>query len=524
MKKILIKLCMMTIFIILAGTINAQINITLSPPIMEIATSPGAVKTFPLLLINNGEEDMNVRLYATDLILEREGKTSFPEKGTYKYSCAKWLEVSPKDTIIKGNETKQIMCKLSIPKGELGGRYAAVMVEILPKDTPQKGQVIFYRLASLLLVVIKGWGLESEAIIEDIQLTPKEKTAGYEIIASLKNKGNVHLEAKGEAILKNERGYRLRTEAITLEAGKGTVFPEGIRDFKGNFEKKLGDGIYIIDTKFTYQKRKEVSKSKRFEISKGKVKELKEELISTITKKEKTKIWVEPSFIDLISPAKGLRSSSILVRNEGMAKLEIEAFIKDYSINQEGKIIYLTAGSQFYSCANWIEINPSKFTLEPGQKRNILFVIRLPEDAKGGKYANIHFVGLNKDKEIETMTELPVSLEIPNTAIKKAELSDINYYQEKQADKKIIHYISFVFTNSGNIHLSPKGEVKIYKEKECVAKVPILEEQEFILPGGKRKMIVHFDQEIKKGDYYTEVEIDYGAKETICERKKFSIK
>ncbi|MEW6609126.1 MAG: hypothetical protein AB1414_17070 [bacterium] len=502
---------------------NSELKLTLTPPIIELSTVQGAVKTFPLLVTNNGESDLQIKLYATDLVIERGGKVLFLKPGISKYSCTQWLTLLPKEKVLRGNETIQVMCKLSVPKGELGGRYSAIMVEIVPEKI-EKSTPIYYRLASLLLVTIKGYGLTTNAVIEDIQLNPSKNYSGYEIIASLKNTGNIHIVANGEAVLKNEQGYRLRGEPITLTAGKGTVLPEAIRDFKGDFRSNIRDGIYIIETKFVYAGKREKTKSKKIKVSKGKIEELKEEELIAVSKEaqKKEKLWVEPSFIDLISPPGGMRSFSILVRNEGQSELEVEVFAQDYAVNEEGQISYLPAGNQPYSCAKWIAINQSKFNLSPKDKRNLSFSIRVPREVNGGKYAKLCFAGLTKDKKATVTSEVSISVEIPNTAVKKAEIENISY--QKNKDNSLSFFVTFV--NLGNIHLRPKGNLRIYEEEKRkeIVNIPLMEEIEPILPNQKRIISSLYKGELKRGNYYAVVELDFGDKEPISKKQKLTVK
>jgi len=218
-----------------------------TPTIVELEVLPGEEKDFVIRVINVSVHEQSFRVYLTDLALEKDGNPGFPLPGSSTWSCASWITIRPSRLILTPYQGTEIACKLSVPRGETGGRYAAIIVEQTQKPALLRDRIIpevRYRIAISILLTVRGAKLEEKVQISEIKVTLSQEGKN-EVIVRVRNEGNVHVRGEGIVIVKDAYG-RIWKE-VTLEAGKGTILPQSERNFKGIFENPLLPGKYTVE-------------------------------------------------------------------------------------------------------------------------------------------------------------------------------------------------------------------------------------------------------------------------------------
>jgi len=105
----------------------------ISPPRLDIEILAGEEREFSLYLANPQERDnIRVKVYTEDFFLRRDGSLEFLRPGSLKSSCAQWIKFEDTEVVLKAGEEKKIYGKIKVPQDSSGGRYALVMVELVP--------------------------------------------------------------------------------------------------------------------------------------------------------------------------------------------------------------------------------------------------------------------------------------------------------------------------------------------------------------------------------------------------------
>ncbi len=220
-------------------------------------------------------------------------------------------------------------------------------------------------------------------------------------------------------------------------------------------------------------------------------------------------------------------SSFVKVVNDNSSKLTVYAHTMDFKSGKEGGLEFIPKSDikegQRFLLSQWIEIESGPFVIAPFKSKKIPFTIRVPEDAEpGGHYAAI-LIG----------TKPPANKEIKGSAIKVAsqvtslillniegEVTEQGFIREFSTERLFYQKpevkFKLSFANSGNVHLHPVGEIKIYNmwDKER-GTIPINKDSHFgnVLPQSKRTWIFEWRGEespFEIGRYKAELILSFG--------------
>lgn len=198
-----------------------------------------------------------------------------------------------------------------------------------------------------------------------------------------------------------------------------------------------------------------------------------------------------------INPGEKYNSQITVVNNNNISQ-QIYVSAQDFKSNSQGGAEFIPAGeegSYKYSLSRWLEFEQGPVEIPAQQSRDIPFTINLPADAEpGGHYAAL-LVGTKPAEKISgtgiSVASMLASLIMVQAKGDTEEKGDI---REFSTDKKFYDNakVNFKvnFNNSGNVHLQPRGEIKIYnffnQEKGSIA---INQQSEYgnVLPNSSRE-------------------------------------
>lgn len=223
--------------------------------------------------------------------------------------------------------------------------------------------------------------------------------------------------------------------------------------------------------------------------------------------------------------------SSIKIINNSPEEINIYAQAVDFKSGKEsGEVEFLKTGkkdvngsSPFFS--QWIVLDSEKIKIAPFGSQEIPFIIDVPEDASpGGHYAAILAGTAPPSEDISgssiKISSLLASLILLNV---KGDIFERGIIREFSSDKKIYQdeKINFIvrFENLGNIHLQPRGDIKIYNQfNELKDKILINHDTDFgnVLPKSIRKWNFEWDSGkslLDMGRYRAELILTYGQNE-----------
>jgi cytoskeletal protein RodZ len=213
---------------------------------------------------------------------------------------------------------------------------------------------------------------------------------------------------------------------------------------------------------------------------------------------EKIVLSISPPLIKVnMNPGETYNSSIKLVNNNNqIIKVYVQA--ADFKSGDLGGVEFITSGQEGgyqYSLAKWLQYDSAPIEIAPQETKEIPFTIKLPIDAEpGGHYAalltgtnppeNIQGSGIKISSMLASLIMLTVNGQIEQQGEIKEFSTDKNFYNEP----KVKFNINFL--NSGNIHLQPRGEIKVYnflnKEEGTIS---INQQTEYgnVLPQSQRK-------------------------------------
>lgn len=90
-------------------------------------------------------------------------------------------------------------------------------------------------------------------------------------------------------------------------------------------------------------------------------------------------VRVEPARIIINTLEQKNNTGLIEVINNGEEKIELTAFLNDWSLDERDSVIFFEAGYTDYSLDGLIKFNPRIFAVQPGKKQIVRFTISDPE-------------------------------------------------------------------------------------------------------------------------------------------------
>lgn len=77
------------------------------------------------------------------------------------------------------------------------------------------------------------------------------------------------------------------------------------------------------------------------------------------------------------------------VRKPTAEKIGVRLSVMDFSVARNGALSFIEADTTKWSCASWIQINPTALVLNPGEHKKIECRISVPRYVRGERYAAI---------------------------------------------------------------------------------------------------------------------------------------
>ena len=524
MQKTLARLLGLPIFffVLLVGTgLFAQVSFTVSPAILELTVPAGSTREFSLtVFVTSGEkEEAHFRVYATDFRLERDGSIEFFRADTLGRSAAPWIEISPSELVMKPEGRKQIKVKLTIPARALGGYYAAIMVELVPEVPPEAvmGVVRTWRMASIVELTVTGWQIPREKIsISELKVEPPSNDEGLTFTATIENKGNIHVRGEGSLTITTAGGGRLAE--LPLKEGRGTVFPESRRDFKAVLEKELPPGEYFADATFRYgneRARAKISFSVGETVTEG----------EGLARKKEINFSVNPSILEINTPPGSIRTINLIITNEERQPVHFRLYFKDIGIDPEGKIGLLEKASTPWSCSDWIELKGAEFDLGPLQRKNVLGLLKIPQDVAGGRYTRLAIEASlaqakTGEKSATIVPQTTIIVTVGNELERKGEISEFQFLPANGGSPEFLATLN----NTGNVHLMVKGGIKLTDwSGGTVAELPFSEGEVMVLPGSARNFTTSPAEPLQAGRYQVKVIFFSQNKELVTTTREVTV-
>jgi P pilus assembly chaperone PapD len=235
---------------------------------------------------------------------------------------------------------------------------------------------------------------------------------------------------------------------------------------------------------------------------------------------------VSPIRVEHQAETGAAETNVIEVRNEGTKANRIKVYAEDWDMDRKGDLTYVRAGKSVYSCANWIQINPTDFRVEPGQTRQIRYTLTVPPGTKGGGYrAAIIFEGIPVAEGGPAPRRMAIHGRIGVVLYETVGKPEIRALFDDFQINPANQGISFkmTLTNKGNVHYRLKKSWITLKNSQGieVAKVEVPDIP--VLPGATRDLEFTKELHLPKGTYVAEAVLDVGRLDFLGRKQTFTV-
>lgn len=522
-RRFIIGLSITGVVILLGsnGTAVGQVGFVVAPMSLNLTVPSGGTTTSTVSIFSEQERVAKFRVYTCDVKQGGRGYDISEEVGGDKWSCAGWIEMDTSEFILEPKESKDISFKLSVPRGERGGRYAGIVFELVPeKPKAEKPWRTEYRWRTMCLVMltIGGGRLRKEAIISKFEVrvpSPVEKKRfrirdeALIFSGSLKNTGNIHVFGKGRLRLRSKEGKRVGE--APLGSGRGAVLPGSFLDFRTIRIGNLPPGEYIAEAIIDYGGYRPATAKTLFSVGSQKLETAKA-----------LDLALHPELLEVKVPPGGFRRMNVRLSNREDRQIRIRSYVSDIAYDSKGKLTLLDPGQAKRSCAGWISPHSSEFILRPKEERVLPVEVRVPRNVEGGRYAVLVFEANSAGSKTDASTVQmisPVMLTIAGSV--KSQGKIVNFEVINRG--KPLKFLAF-FKNTGNIHLKVKctGSIKA-KMGEKKGEITFVEKEFIVLPGALREVEGIFEKDLAPGEYIAEVVFFSGEKKIATSEISFNL-
>lgn len=227
-------------------------------------------------------------------------------------------------------------------------------------------------------------------------------------------------------------------------------------------------------------------------------------------------VKLDQAKVRLIIPPGSSKAGTIKVENFSSETKRVKVYLEDwlYLPACDGTKDFKPAGTTELSAAEWISFVPSELVILPYGKETLSYTVKVPPDAKGGRYAVMFFESALGENEKMVREGVSVNfavsvaslfyIEPQGTVDRRVQIGDFKV--DKKEDG---FYISAKFSNIGNVDITAAGTFFIIDQKGMVYARGEFNNV-YTLPGDTTTLIAYWKEPIPKGRYDLVCTIDIG--------------
>lgn len=239
---------------------NENINISVTPQLIEISATPGDSESNNVRLINNSDEPVRLEAEVRDILPEGEEGSYIPTEDRTTYSLSQWATITPDSAIIPAGGSQDFTVTLDFPENaEPGSHFATALFTTVPQanNAEGAGAQVQQELALPVLLAKVAGDITEEASVVEFKSTKdfwtNENPITFE--TRVENTGNVHFKPSGTIVIKNMFGK----EVAKLPIEQKNVLPDSIRKLTTEWQDPgLRLGQYTADLSLVYGENDEI--------------------------------------------------------------------------------------------------------------------------------------------------------------------------------------------------------------------------------------------------------------------------
>lgn len=254
MKKFLVHFYVLIFLLVFfaPSAVSAQsLSLSVTPPLFQLSVERGDIWQSSIKVLNTNRDDLVVYAEVVNFLPEGEhGHGRFIpilDSRENTGTLAEWIDVSPGPHVIQPEQTKNINFFVDVPDdAPPGGHFAAILITTRPIDDSGEKMLLktSQAVTSLFFVRIEGDVIEEGTIREFSMEKTFIPTPEADFILRFENKGNVHLQPRGNIVITNMWGNERGVIPINHLSHFGNVLPNSIREF--NFSWKSEPSVSEI--------------------------------------------------------------------------------------------------------------------------------------------------------------------------------------------------------------------------------------------------------------------------------------
>ena len=185
-------------------------------------------------------------------------------------------------------------------------------------------------------------------------------------------------------------------------------------------------------------------------------------------------------------------TTELRVKNGGTTTERLQVRLMKFSSNNQGevKLEDKAKGDDYF---DWVSFSPNQFNAEPNKWNSVKMTIKLPQTAAFGYYYAVSFSRANQVAEETTNTAAKLEGQLITFVLLEAKVPGAKRELKAQsftANKSTYEFLPSTLTiklkNTGNIHVSPTGNIFIYKGSKSIATLDVNPGKGNVLPNSAR--------------------------------------
>lgn len=218
-----------------------RLDLTASPPLFNLTSTPGATVNERIRLRNNSTNSINLKIDVRKM--ESNGEYGDAKISPYddNLEATKWVTFEKTSFTALPNEYTFVPYTIKIPETAAFGYYFVFYITSETSDTPtvEGGSEVSGAVAIPVLLNVQKAGAKAEAKI--LSFNAKRYINEYlpvDFSVRVSNSGNIHISPRGNIFVKSG-GNDIAT--LNVNAGLGNILPDSTREFSSSWE----DGFLV---------------------------------------------------------------------------------------------------------------------------------------------------------------------------------------------------------------------------------------------------------------------------------------
>jgi hypothetical protein len=250
-----------------------------------------------------------------------------------------------------------------------------------------------------------------------------------------------------------------------------------------------------------------------------------------------TTLSIVPAIIEKTYDPGQADTFTITLYNRTSQAQPIKVYARNFSARgNSGELTFGEDDATSYAAAKWLTPNQDNLVLDPQGKAEIIVSVDIPKVAEpGGHYASILFEQVLERQAESDQSQVQIAarlaalvfITVSGDVVEAGQILGANnagdctgvvcgFTAPKFVDKGPVPF-DFIFTNTGNVHVRPRGTITITQFGRQVAKFPV--EDRTVLPSSQRKFTTNWQRELLFGPYEATLQLTYGKKAYSLEAK-----